>query len=119
MSKTLEQIEALARGATPGPWESNEDGVVVDRPGERYRVILSSNIYDTKRARDSAYVAAVSPDVILRLVEIVKAAEKVPTSDEIRLAAGELSAQEMRSVKAILHWRASIIAALREALSKT
>lgn len=90
MSKTLEQLEALARLANDG------DDFAWD--------ILNETA---------------TPDVILRLVEIVKAAEKVPTSDEIRLAAGELSAQEMRSVKAILHWRASIIASLREALSKT
>jgi hypothetical protein len=62
----LTTLETLARAATPGPWLENDDsecGRYAGPPGQ-----------SLTRA-DAAYIAAMSPDVALKLLAVVQAAK--------------------------------------------
>jgi hypothetical protein len=60
---TLEDLERLAANASPGPWKWGEPGVEKDGIPES---ILASN---------TQYIAACSPQTILALVRVAKAAK--------------------------------------------
>lgn len=64
----IDRLERLAREATPGPWRVPPSGDVVH--GEAYDLLAI--IYES--GADAEYVAAVSPDVLLKLLEVVRAA---------------------------------------------
>jgi hypothetical protein len=71
----LTTLETLARAATPGPWRY-VDGDIIAANG--YRVTESARCeYEGGKEpndEDSAYIAAMSPDVALALIAVVKAA---------------------------------------------
>ena len=59
----LNELEATAKAATPGPWET--------KAGPDFSEILanSKNIALVgSQHKDAAYIAAVSPDVVLELI---------------------------------------------------
>lgn len=82
----LFQIEALACDATPGPWEPQ---VVLDyQTGESARVVVhapagdAEPTYVVERERDlaeadQAYIAALHPDAVLRLVREIRRLRRV------------------------------------------
>jgi hypothetical protein len=83
----LAEIERLAREATPGPWELSHAGeggrggfriteYYVRLPGADFALAADIVGPDMKPSEaNAAYIAACSPSVILRLVEIAKAAQ--------------------------------------------
>jgi len=82
---TLDDLEALARAATPGPWaafhdEDNTWQLVETRtPG-------AANLTDDSGvlvSQDAAYIAACSPERVLALVAVVRAARKEERSHSI------------------------------------
>jgi len=69
---TNDELRALARAATPGPWQIGPkalDGSLAVRtlPGERVHAMTDMVARPTVPA-DAAYIAAASPDVVLRLL---------------------------------------------------
>lgn len=84
MSDDLDRLEALARAAIPGPWRCDVEagdewyfsqGQCVIRPaGADYESIMvgSDDEYDLPTA---AYIAAVSPDVVMGLIERLRRLE--------------------------------------------
>lgn len=70
----LDELERLAREATPGIWQVDEEGVYTRVEG-RYRVILSANITDDRRTRDAQFIAFCSPDRMLKVAKALRAAE--------------------------------------------
>lgn len=77
----LAELRALAEAATPGPWEhGGEDApwnVLAPHTPEEYAIVSTSGLY-----ADARYLAAVSPDVVLWLLDALEA-ERV---DSDRLA---------------------------------
>jgi len=76
MTIDLDQLEALARAATPGPWgRDGQDGgtwlVRGDMDGSY--VVLAENI---KKWDDAGYIAALAPAAVLELVQRLRAAER-------------------------------------------
>ena len=89
MYMNLDGLEATARAATPGPWmgprvtdqwppgwvgvyAADENGEPM--PGDV--VGVTGHVSDGATAhQDAAYIAAVSPDVVLKLIAVVRAAE--------------------------------------------
>ena len=82
---TLDELERLARAATPGPWhvqDSNSwrrigtdriDGAVVCPINQRH-----DGHPDLGARRDDLdYIAACSPDVVLKLIETLRAADRL------------------------------------------
>jgi hypothetical protein len=92
----LDEIERLAQQATPGPWKKVEHG------GGDVRVDLGIEQYDTGilcRA-DAAFIAACSPDVVLKLIAVARAAMalEADNSDDPELICGIFEAvRAMRS----------------------
>lgn len=74
----LDALEAVARAATPGPWETRCEG-----PGEPTRVCHDSEYviylgYDYAAdldAKDAAHIATFDPPTVLALIARVKEAE--------------------------------------------
>lgn len=71
--ETLDRLEALAREATPGPWllgqdEYNPELVTAGRDESGAWIYVAGDWEE----RDSAFIAAVSPDVVLALIEVVR-----------------------------------------------
>lgn len=73
MSDPLDKIESLARAATPGPWEPHEahDIWMVRRRGGPCYVAQTGSDGDLSPC-DARYIAALSPDVVLGLLEEVR-----------------------------------------------
>lgn len=82
---TLDQFEALCRGATPGPWR-----LTMNPNGNPHEIIgmFNGNLPDpivrcewasaTERGHaDYTYIAACSPEYILKLIRVARAAEAV------------------------------------------
>ena len=89
MPVDLDDLEAKARAALPGPWEVADvdpDGLTcsIISPSEELDVIPRAPHDD-----DAHYIAAASPDVILRLVAVAKAAKALAddNSDDPELIA--------------------------------
>lgn len=70
MSIDLDNLERLAREATPGPWEDSWDGPDLYVASD---TTIITGLVDSQA--DAAYIAVVSPDVVLALIERVRAAE--------------------------------------------
>ncbi len=75
----LNELERLARAATPGPWKACDGrgpGVAVfwDAPEQDDNFVF----YDETggRHRDAAYIAAASPNVVLQLIARVRELER-------------------------------------------
>jgi hypothetical protein len=71
---SLTELESLARAATPGPWIA--DGPHVGKPRE-FHFYVEAIRYDAPTLpRDiAAYIAALSPERVLALIAIVRAAD--------------------------------------------
>lgn len=72
----IKRLRSLANAATPGPWEYRAlpDGAHgVAHPHGWVDVVIGVG---ESQAPDTRYIAAVSPDVLLRLIERLEAAEK-------------------------------------------
>ena len=68
---TLTDLERLARAATPGPWVSKW------YEGDDFPMIKLSNdtINDITRREDADYIAALSPERVLQLLDVIEAAK--------------------------------------------
>ncbi|SDH54952.1 hypothetical protein [Microbacterium sp. 77mftsu3.1] len=81
----LDHLEALAHAATPGPWVQWDDGDVGTaypvtknrrrRDQEPEQVQVESDHLANAHGADGAYIAALSPDVVLTLIALARAAE--------------------------------------------
>lgn len=81
---TLDDLAALAREATPGPWVADAG------PGGFGTIFVGESIeargtwlFDREEATvaDARYIAACSPEVIAALVSVAQAAEAVQATD--------------------------------------
>ena len=75
---TLAELRALALAATPGPWILEPSDP--DQPSRYVRTCGAMGDASPTSIRclnlgDSSYIAALSPDVILRLLAVVEAAK--------------------------------------------
>lgn len=61
----LNELEALAKAATPGPWKADSLNNVRHRSGT---VIHATIAYIEPRATDAAYISAANPTVVLELI---------------------------------------------------
>jgi hypothetical protein len=71
----LDELERLAREATPGPWRADQEFGYVHPSNDRNVLVCTFHdelVRDTDGA-DAAYIAAVSPDVVLALVAEIRA----------------------------------------------
>ena len=81
----LDTLTRLAQAAPPGPWVSQYGGVTTEAEGHVSQSVVyaapcpnacgDEAIVDRITIVDAGYIAAVSPDVVLALVERVRAAE--------------------------------------------
>ena len=74
----LDALEALAKGATPGPWEaarndSLQPANALDVWGRAGSNLVASDV----EADDGRFIAAASPDVVLDLIAEVRRLEKM------------------------------------------
>jgi hypothetical protein len=69
----LDELERLARAATPGPWSAESQFRVKHRRGYR----AWDDVAQTMTSDDSAYIAALSPEVVLALIDVVRAADEM------------------------------------------
>lgn len=82
---TLDRLAELAAAATPGPWGRLYDYGASEppdmRPGTYFLTNASSDdrhpIAQAVAGPDAAYIVAASPDTILRLIAVVRAAQEV------------------------------------------
>lgn len=75
--RDLDQLEILARAATPGPWEADTrslDCSYLEGPERSY-----SECYFTN-ANDAKFIAAANPEAILQLIELAR--RSIPQGDE-------------------------------------
>jgi hypothetical protein len=69
MSVDLDEIERLAKEATPGPWTSSiETDPETDKPGIIWADAGHHCIGDMYATDDADYIAAVNPSVVLELI---------------------------------------------------
>lgn len=81
-SEQLDALENLAKAATPGPWRVGKGYAVVCDPHHPRAISGAEDVEyyggglvgESIQPSDSAYIAAASPDVALRLVSILRAA---------------------------------------------
>ncbi len=89
MSDDIDSLERLARAATPGPWKWTESygSVSLDRDVPNHDHTLGDHVLFAEPCgdcnssvlvedADAAYLAAVSPDVVLGLIALLRAAEE-------------------------------------------
>lgn len=76
----LDQLQKIAEEATPGPWETDGHGLGIypsldGKSGPALCALMSkSGAYDNHEA-NAAHIAAASPDVVLRLIAVARAAK--------------------------------------------
>ena len=70
----LDQLRALAQSATPGPWRVEAYGHSAQQVAKvnNLEVAPSNDVELAHCADDAAYIAAVSPDAVLGLIDEVK-----------------------------------------------
>lgn len=69
MSDEYTELERLAKEATPGPWIAT-DSYVWQRKGQDGLGPCLSTGYDCELSKqDAAYIAACSPEVLLKLIQ--------------------------------------------------
>jgi hypothetical protein len=76
----LERLEALARAATPGPWEVVGSSVTNWRDGSCDMEWLpngSSDAYNANSEADAEYIAAASPDTVLAHIAEIRRLQRV------------------------------------------
>ena len=79
--------------------------------------VVERATYDAFPFGDTSYRRAAKALVAMTLKAIVSEEANITTGD-ILLACGEMTAQELRTVKAVLSWRLSNIRALAEQVEK-
>jgi hypothetical protein len=81
----LDNIEALAKEATPGPWFWDCDGLWREGDGKPYRkaatILCPTYEYDTGPAidckePDAAFIAAANPAAVLAMAKVCRAAKE-------------------------------------------
>lgn len=83
----LDQLQKIAEEATPGPWETDGHGLGIypsldGKSGPALCALMSkSGAYDNHEA-NAAHIAAASPDVVLRLIAVARAAKQA--DDDMR-----------------------------------
>jgi hypothetical protein len=91
MTRDLEELERLARAATPGPWYKDRDFPEVKQSHTRLVAVCDPKANwshgMTLCQQDAAYIAAANPATILRLLAHVEGLErKVADQNEVVLA---------------------------------
>jgi len=73
---TLAELESLARAATPGPWtvDHSDSWFVSARQHPNFGICMLDGLLE-RRPANAAYIAALSPERVLALLAVVKAAE--------------------------------------------
>lgn len=81
------ELRAKAEAATPGPWNRVDFGgnrimihIGGDEDAERSRIACVSygnTLWPAEACANAAYIAAASPDVVLRLIAIADAAQRL------------------------------------------
>jgi hypothetical protein len=85
----LDEIEKLARAATPGPWRWYKYGILASGPSGETRSIVSWDYAwgeqeDCNEADDKPFIVAANPAAILALIARLRAAEAAITEAEER-----------------------------------
>ena len=90
----LTDLEQLAKAATPGPWRRDARG---ERSG--FEHVFAGNddgpgqtVAQWTLPSDAAYIAAASPDVVLRLIAVARAARDHLRGEDIYGLADALAA---------------------------
>lgn len=65
----LGEDEQMARAATPGPWDADEDEVCTLHDGEGGDLVGDTVAYVRRRSEDTAHIARHDPQRVLREVE--------------------------------------------------
>lgn len=69
---TLDQLEALAKAATPGPWIFAKDGSHIYQTAH-----ITRDVWEIPhREADMPYIAAANPQTILALISQLRAANE-------------------------------------------
>jgi hypothetical protein len=70
----LTELEALAKLATPGQWDTNPDGVL----GYELEVTANNHYVGICEAApyDALYIAAANPDTIIKMIELIREMEE-------------------------------------------
>ena len=72
----LEDLKAKAKAATPGPWRAGGTGAVIcdtELDSVHFPVIADLHHNDRDHVeQNQAYIAAASPDVVLKLIERIE-----------------------------------------------
>lgn len=81
-------LAALAKAATPGPWQDDEGGVVVDARSWPIvaRIDATGAVVTEGTAQDVAYIAAANPDMVARLLRDAERAKALTDFVERRIA---------------------------------
>jgi hypothetical protein len=84
----LDKLEQLAKAATPGPWEwerDSGDGLITTTKPPHPVITPATHGYENGSvlidAADAAFIAAFSPDVVLKLIAVARAATEWAMSD--------------------------------------
>ena len=98
MKIDLNELEALARAATPGPWGLNRHGAVIGGPVQQYANRKGQNQLAMATAADwmrldemacnAAHIAAANPAAVLELIALARQADGAETL-AIPLVSGE------------------------------
>jgi hypothetical protein len=68
----LTELEALAKAATPGPWEKRANGVVISMAMPDEKCIVFWDDDGRNRVNDYPFIAAANPETILALCTLVR-----------------------------------------------
>jgi hypothetical protein len=68
----LDNLEALAKAATPGPWRYTANGIIGSdaMPDEQFIVLWDDD--GRNRFNDYPFIAASNPETILALIDLVR-----------------------------------------------
>lgn len=115
----LDRLEAVAKKATPGPWEpanGRQRVMAVDHGG--MRVGMYPHIATVARGDDADYLSALAPEVLLALVEVARALNDLCDGmgvelddDRISYISVQLDREDVKAARAAL----SRLAALGQA----
>ena len=81
MTISLDELEALAKAATPGPWHVEEDidpptyWVIGANREERKDGAIALGYNSNNDANDVPFIAACDPGTVLKLIAVAKAAK--------------------------------------------
>lgn len=77
----IDKLRELAENATPGPWAWPHDNTLAgDYAGgydSAWRLVLGTHDHAPCSHKDARFIAAVNPQIIIKLLDVVAAAEKL------------------------------------------